>query len=85
MATRIWTQDMRKAMYLRLLKEFGPYGSWKGARTPKDSRYKEVLTELAVTLSTMARDHIKPGVSVFSSIGPRLFRSIPPRGLSDVE
>src|SRR5574341_1163312 len=62
MASQVWTQEMRKAMYARLLSEFGPHKSWKGSRRPTDKteQFQKALEELATQFSQQSGRIITP-------------------------
>ncbi len=63
MAKQLWTQDMRKILYARLHKEFGPHSGWAGGSSPPGmpKRFKTVREELADQFSKMAGQEITPG------------------------
>jgi hypothetical protein len=62
MKSAFWTDEMRKKIYARLLKEFGPHREWAGSRSPIDQkdRFKQVLVELAADFSKQVGKTIKP-------------------------
>src|SRR6266436_3192175 len=49
----VWTHDMRRHLYQRLAKQFGPHWTWKN-RKPNVGELKTALTELADELSQMS-------------------------------
>jgi len=51
-----WTQEMRRSLYSRLVKDFGPYNVWAAKIEPKDKRdeFYKVLAELTMQFSKEA-------------------------------
>ena len=51
-----WTQEMRRKLYSRLVKDFGPYNVWGAKIEPKDKQVQidKVLAELAIQFSKEA-------------------------------
>ncbi len=51
-----WTQEMRRSLYSRLVKDFGPYNAWGVKIEPKDRKdeFAKVLAELAIQFSKEA-------------------------------
>ena len=51
-----WTQEMRRKLYSRLVKDFGPYNVWGAKIEPKDKQvqFEKVLAELAIQFSKEA-------------------------------
>ena len=62
MAAQVWTQEMRKVMYARLLQEFGPHSRLKGSRRPTDKKkqFEKALAELSALFSQQAGRTIMP-------------------------
>jgi len=51
-----WTQEMRRKLYSRLVKDFGPYNVWGAKIEPKDKKvhFYKVIAELAMQFSKEA-------------------------------
>ncbi len=51
-----WTQEMRRRLYSRLVKDFGPYNVWGAKIEPKDKKdeFYKVLADLAAQFSNEA-------------------------------
>jgi hypothetical protein len=51
-----WTQEMRRKLYSRLVKDFGPHNVWGAKIGPKDKQvqFYKVLAELALQFSKEA-------------------------------
>jgi hypothetical protein len=59
-----WTQEMRRNLYARLVKDFGPYNVWGAKIEPKDKKdeFAKVLAELAIQFSKEAGHFILASV-----------------------
>jgi hypothetical protein len=59
-----WSQEMRRSLYARLVKDFGPYNVWGAKIEPKDKKdeFYKVLAELAAQFSKEAGHFILASV-----------------------
>jgi hypothetical protein len=58
----IWTGDIRRLLYKRLVAEFGPYNTWTKTTSPggeRDAAFDEFCTAFAVAVGAKSGDAVK--------------------------